>query len=430
MTLGAFALVALFVLGLSLASSRLDRLPVTGPMLSVAFGLAIAWSGSSKVAFTLGSEDVLLLAEVTLILLLFTDASRISAMSLRETGSLPGRLLLIGLPLAAVAGVAATGLILKDLTWTQAGLVALILTPTDAALGQAVVSNPAVPARIRHALEVESGLNDGLVVPAIGIFLVLVERAELGSRSEMAIEAIGEIGIGAVVGAIGGMVFGRLGLRALAKGTTEISRMRMATLAGAAATVGAALALGGNGFIAAFCAGLALRASSGKRCDSWMSLPENLGQLGTIVAFVAFGATMVRPAIEALTWQVAVCAVVLLTVARMVPVAVALAGSGLRWVTVAFMGWFGPRGLASILFALILTTETMVDGSDELVSVIAVVILASVVLHGISAGPLANRYGRWLAAHPVQHDMPENHEAMPQRARPSMMGGAIDPGMR
>ena len=417
MTLGAFAIVAVFILALSLGGSVIDRSPITPPMLSVAVGLSIALVGGSGVAFTLEGEEVLLIAEVTLILLLFTDATRISSTSLKETGSLPIRLLLVGLPLTALLGIAATSLILTDLTWTQAGLVALIVTPTDAALGQAVVSNPAVPARIRHALEVESGLNDGMVVPAIGIFLALVERAELGSRGEIAFDALGEIVIGAAIGALGGWLFGTLGIRALSSGFTDVSRMRMATLAGSAATVGGAIALGGNGFIAAFCAGLALRASSKQRCDSWTSLPENLGQLGTIVAFVAFGATMVKPALEALTWRIGLTALVLLTICRMLPVAIALIGSKLQWVTVAFIGWFGPRGLASILFALILTSETSIEESEVLASVITVVILCSVILHGLSAGPFANRYGQWLSAHPKKSAMPEHDEVPEQRPR-------------
>ncbi len=419
MTLGALVIIAGFVLVVALAGRQLEHLPITPPMLAVGVGLAISLVGHDEVAVTLGSEEVLLLAEITLIVLLFSDASRISPMSLRDTGSLPLRMLLIGLPLAALLGAVATSLILSDLTWAEAGLVAAILTPTDAAVGQAVVSSPSVPARVRHALEVESGLNDGLIVPVIGVFIVLVEGARLESSAALLGEAVGEIVIGAVVGAVGGYGFAKVSQLAIDREFTAVSSMRLATLSALAATVGLAVSLGGNGFIAAFLAGIALRLAAGVRCDSWLSLPENLGQLGALVAFVVFGATMVEPAIEALSWSMVLVAVVLLTLARMAPVAMALWGSGVQRPTTAFIGWFGPRGLASILFALVLTTESMAAETQELVSIISVVVLASIMLHGATAAPFSKRYGAWLEAHPSTADLSEHHEVPEQRPRPT-----------
>ena len=421
MTLGALALIAGFIVAVALAGDVLARLPLTPPMLAVSLGLAISAADNQHVSITLGSEEVLLIAEVTLIVLLFSDASRISLPSLRETGSLPFRLLLIGLPLAAAAGIVATGTILSSLTWAEAALVAAILTPTDAAVGQAVVSSPAVPGRIRHALDVESGLNDGLIVPVIGLMIALVVGAELESSGSIAAEALSEIGLGALVGVVGGYGFGRLGRWMLDTGKTGPSRLRLATLAALASTVGLAIAVGGNGFIAAFVAGIALRTATGELCDTWLSLPENVGQLGAIVAFVMFGATMVEPALGALTWPIVATAAVLLTVARMVPVTIALLGSDLRPPTVAFIGWFGPRGLASMLFALALTHEEGLDGSEQLITVITITVLASIFLHGMTAVPLARRYGAWLESHPATSELCENFDAPAQRPRASLM---------
>ncbi len=421
MTLGALAVIAVFIIALALAANPMSRLPVTPPMLAVLVGLGMFGLGNEHISITLGSEEVLLLAEVTLIVLLFSDASRISPDSLRDTRSLPFRLLLVGLPLTAFAGTASIAWILTDLSWTQAGLVAAMLTPTDAALGQAVVSSPVVPARVRHALEVESGLNDGLIVPVVGVFIALVEGAELESNGAIALEAFGEVTIGLVVGAVGGFGFGKLATVALDRSMTSLPRMRLAALAALGATVGLAISGGGNGFIAAFVAGMALRLAAGERTEGWLSLPDNLGQLGAIVAFVVFGATMVGSSLGSLNWAVVLCALAMLTVVRMGPVAIALFGSGLQRPTIAFIGWFGPRGLASILFALTLSTEAMVDEREQLVSIVTITVLGSIFLHGVTAVPLSNRYGTWLRAHPAGDVLDEHREVPVQRTRPNLM---------
>ena len=387
----------------------IEDLPATAPMLYVAAGVVLGPDVLSVLEIDLESETVAILAELTLALLLFADASRIDVRRLRRSIGLPARLLGIGLPLTIALGTLLTALLLTELSWAEAALIAAVLAPTDAALGEAVVANQAVPLRVRQALNVESGLNDGMAVPAVTIFLSLAIDAELDGPGSLATEALTEIGLGILVGIAIAFVLTRVAMQAMERRWTDSEGLRLLMLGGALVAFAGANAAGGNGFIAAFVGGLLVRAFMGEPVDAQTELTEDAAQIGATATFVVFGALLVWPAFDALTPLVAVCAIGTLTIGRMLPVAISLIGAGLKPPTVAFIGWFGPRGLASMVFGLLVIQEEALVGREELFSVIVLVIVASVVLHGISAAPLADRYGHWFDLH-GNHDMEEAAE--------------------
>lgn len=385
---GVLVLVAAF-------RHRITRLPVTAPMIFVAAGLLLGGDGLGWLSIELESESVALLAEFTLGILLFADASRIDVRRLRASAQIPARLLLIGLPLTVAMGTMVTAMLLTDLSWAEAALVATILAPTDAALGEAVVTNEAVPSRVRQALNVESGLNDGLVVPAVAVFTSLAAGIEFNDPMEFVGEAVTEIALGLLIGVATASVLAKVAKVAMQRDWSDAEGYRLLMLGGAVIGYAGASAAGGNGFIAAFVCGLLVRAFMGEPVDEQTELAEDAGQIGAAATFIVFGALLVWPALEELTLAVALCAIGTLTLGRMIPVWFALLGSGLRLPTVAFIGWFGPRGLASMVFGLLLFQEEALESPDDLFSVIVLVIVTSVVLHGATAAPLAHRYAAW-----------------------------------
>ena len=388
-------------------------LPVTAPMLYVAAGVVLGPDVAGLLEIDLESETVAVLAELTLALILFSDASRIDVRRLRHSIALPARLLGIGLPLTIAMGTVLTALLLTDLSWAEAALVA--------ALGESVMTNEAVPMRVRQALNVESGLNDGMVVPAVAIFLSLAIGAELDDPEQLAVDALTEVGLGLLIGIGIAFVLSRVAMRAMERNWTDSEGFRLLMLGGALAAFAGSIAAGGNGFIAAFVCGLLLRAFMGDPVDTHTTLTEDAGQIGATATFVLFGAVLVWPAFDALTPLVAVCAIATLTLGRMVPVAISLLGAGLRPTTVAFIGWFGPRGLASMVFGLLVIQEETLVGRERLFAVIVIVIVSSVVLHGMSAAPLANRFGRWFDLH-GNHDLEEMAEVEAAKLRGERRG--------
>ena len=404
MELSAVVMTAGVVVAYALISRRSATWPISGPIIFVGLGLFLGGDGIGVLEFAIGGEEIVVLAEVTLAVLLFSDAARADPMTLAKEFTLPARLLGIGLPLTIALGTGMTALLLTDLTLAEAALVAAILAPTDAALGQPVVTNRAVPVRVRQTLNVESGLNDGLVVPVVTVLLAVTERGEAGGARSWFGLAAEQIGFGLVVGLGVALFAGGLLIRARQAGWVEPAYLQVAMLAIGIGSWALASEIDGNGFIAAFVAGLTIAVLSRGRAEEHVVVAEDLGQLLSLVAFVVFGATFVGPALETVTAPVVVCALGTLTLGRMIPVAISLIGAGLKAPTVAFMGWFGPRGLASILFGLLIVTESEAAGGDELFALITFVVVASTVLHGITAAPLSQRYGAWYAAMGEEHD--------------------------
>ncbi len=417
MSFGEVCIVAAVLLAFSLVSRRTSKLPVTMPMVLVAAGAVSEATGAVTLDTEIGA--VVLIAEVTLAVILFGDAVRINVSALRNDAGLPGRLLLVGLPISVALGTVMTAALLTDLSWAEAALVAAILSPTDAALGTAVVSDEAVPLRVRQGLNVESGLNDGMVLPAVLLFIALStdEETTAGFWGRFVLR---QVGLGVVVGLAIGAGGAWLLTKALDRNWVEGIYAQLGTLCVAVLAFAGALAAESNGFIAAFIAGLAFgHIADDETAEHLDEYTEDTGQLLAAVAFFLFGNLFVSDALDSTTVWVVLCALGTLTIGRIIPVWIALTGMGAAWPTRLFIGWFGPRGLASIAFGLLLLEEESLEGAEELFAVIALVVLASVVLHGASASWGARRYGRWFATMTDDEldEMPEAMPVIPRRNR-------------
>jgi sodium/hydrogen antiporter len=405
MSASDLAIVAAIVFLWGTLSARLERYDVTAPIIFMLAGLVLTHGPMAPLGFAPSRELVKALAEITLVLVLFSDASRVRLRDLRADAGLCLRLLGIGLPLTIGLGILLALVLFHGMSIWLTLLVGAALAPTDAALGAGVMVNPAVPARIRRLLNIESGLNDGIATPVVLVAIAGAETAEhaasVGPGAAAAELALGVL-VGIIIGGAGGSVVNTARRRGWAEGGFAGS----AVLALAICAYACSLALHGNGFIAAFVGGLAYGATSGKRGERLVPYVEETGALVSLLVWLAFGAIAVLPAFDGLTWRTVLYALLSLTVIRMVPVAVALAGRRLGHTAVAFVGWFGPRGLASVVFAL-LALEDIGPSAAAAVTVISFTILLSVVAHGLTANPIAHRYGPRLAitAHgPVDAD--------------------------
>jgi sodium/hydrogen antiporter len=384
---------AIFVWGA--VSARLERADLTAPIVFTAFGAALA--GLGLVSARSAPGQFKLLVEITLVWVLFSDAARVRVHDLRHDVGAVLRLLGLGLPLTVLAGWGLATWLFPALGVWLALLVGAALAPTDAALGVPVVTNTVVPSRVRRLITVESGLNDGIVTPVVMI-AIAGAAADRGSAGADGVGgALADLAIGVAVGVVVGFTGGRLLDRARGRGWAAEDFTGIAVLALALLAYLTALAVDGNGFVAAFCGGIAFGAAAGSRGPAEMVFLEQTGGAVSLLVWLGFGAIAVPIVVDRMDWTLLLYGVLSLTVVRMVPVALVLIGSGFDRDTVLFVGWFGPRGLASLVFAL-LALEELGPSADEAVAVIAVTVFLSVLAHGISAAPLAARYGRAAAA--------------------------------
>ncbi|WP_425956544.1 cation:proton antiporter [Xylanimonas sp. McL0601] len=390
-------LLGLVAIAYALVASRLERWSVGGPLVMTAAGLVLGPAGLAVLQLPASSEPVKLATEVTLAMLLFADASTIGLRRLTHHAGLPLRLLAVGLPLTIVLGTVVAHGMLDGSTWAAAALVATILAPTDAALSLPVVSNPKVPPIVRTTLNVESGLNDGIATPVVTVLIAVVaseESATAGWLGDAGKAIAVAVAVAAVVGAGGAL----LALRARRDRWTTPLSDELAVLLLALVSYSGAVALGGNGFVSSFVAGLVFGAVTRHRVSRAVEYTETTGLFMSYAVWALFGAALAGPLLED-GWHASALAYALvsLTVIRMVPVAIALLGARTRVTTTLFIGWFGPRGLASVVF-LILAAHELHIGAQGATGVLAETvvwtILLSVVLHGLTAAPLSAWFGR------------------------------------
>ncbi len=400
MTEATIAVLALLMLGWAAVSGALSRHDITGPFVFALAGYLLANPDWGPLAVEVEATAVHLVAEGTLALVLFSDAVRVNLAELRRDLGIPARLLGIGLVLSVVLGGLFAGWILVGLPWALAGFIGAALAPTDAALSVEVINDERIPLRIRRVLNVESGLNDGIATPIV-VFMLAVAASQLDIVHESVSFEIGA----ALRDVAGGILVGiAVGIGAAVVISTATRRdwimtggRRLATLATAVAAFALAQALDTNGFLAAFVAGIAFGAMLQDNVVDREEATELLS-LGSeflaLVVWFVFGATLVPLAIEELDGRAVLYALASLTVVRMVPVTLSLVRSGLDLPSVVFIGWFGPRGLASVVFAL-LAIEELGDTTSEVrraVSIVGLTVLLSVVLHGITARPGGRQY--------------------------------------
>ena len=390
MNLAAVVMVMATIFLWGAVSARLQRADLTAPIVFTAVGALL--TGLDLVDIPSAPQRLTPLVEVTLVWVLFSDAARVRVHDLRDDIGRYVRLLAVGLPMTILAGWALAIWLFPGFDIWLGLLVAAALAPTDAALGVPVVTNPVVPSSVRRLLTVESGVNDGIVTPVVTLAIAGVASAEGLSGAPGVVEAFAELAIGAAVGLAVGFGGGWLLRWSRRRQWAAEDFIGLAVLALALVAYGSALLLHGNGFIAAFCGGLAFGAAAGRRGASEVVFLEQSSGLVSLLVWLAFGAIAVPLVLKSVDAITILYAVLSLTIVRMVPVALATIGAGLDRYTVLFVGWFGPRGLASLLFAL-LALEELGSSADQAVSVIAVTVFLSVLAHGGSATPLAKRYG-------------------------------------
>jgi sodium/hydrogen antiporter len=393
--IAVLAVVSSCVLAWSLVSARLERWDVSAPIAFVVLGVVVTHGPTAMVHLQLGSTGIRSLAELTLALVLFADASRVNVRRLRASAALPTRLLAIGLPLTIVAGALAAELLFGSSGFWVAAAIGAIVAPTDAALGASVMQDERVPAAVRRLINVESGLNDGIVTPFVNLFLAAAATTEAvrgaTSVASAVLELVGGAALGLGVGVVGAVLLAVCRRR----GWSSPAFRPLAILALALFAYSASLVAGTNGFVAAFVGGMAFGTADHHNDETALEFTEEVSLLLSVLVWFGFGAVMLVPGLEDAGWRDALFAVLALTVLRMGPVALALTGTGLDRATIAFVGWFGPRGLASVVFGLIAVDSLAPEESRAVLAVVTVTVALSVLLHGISASPLAARYGAY-----------------------------------
>lgn len=392
------AVLAIFAFLYSAVAGRIERSWLSGPIVFVVFGLVSGPYGFGILHGDLDPEGLRVIAEITLAFVLFTEAANANLGVLRRNLGIPERLLGIGLPLTIGLGFVAGVVIFPELSLLAVALLATMLAPTDAALGKPVVTNPGVPAPIREGLNFESGMNDGICVPVLFVFLGLAVGMEVeGGTFAHGLSIVAEqLGIGVAVG-LGLIAAAAWILKAVARRdwvTPHWAQVPVVALAAACFAV--AHEFGGSGFVACFVGGLLAGAIAKEHKHRLLAAAEGTGDVLALLTWVIFGAAVVGQAANQFTWQVALYAVLSLTVIRMVPVLLALAGTGMGMAGKLFVGWFGPRGLASIVF-IIIVLDAKLPGEQTLALVVVCTVILSVIAHGVTANPIATALGDRLA---------------------------------
>jgi len=389
-----FIFAALLIFGFGLFSRTSERSPISAAMVFVTVGIVAGPIGLGFLKEGINAPLVRILAEVTLVLVLFVDASTINLHTLIREKGVPFRLLLIGLPLTMGLGLALAVAIFDNVNPWALALMAFILSPTDAALGQPVVTNPDVPENIKEAINVESGLNDGIALPPILACIAVLSSAtaeKLGAQYWV-VFTLKQFLFGPLLGALVGWLGGRLVDKASKSEWMNPTFQRLAAWSLAVLSYALAEIFHGNGFIAAFFGGLMLGTHTPIVRERIQEFGEAEGQQLALFVFLIFGLVTVPAAVMYWDAQAWVYAILSLTVIRMVPVAVCLKGTQLGWRSVGLIGWFGPRGIASVLYLLMVVNELGLAGHERILSVIVLTVLLSVFLHGMSAVPLSRLY--------------------------------------
>lgn len=392
----AFAILLAFAL-YSLLNRAIGRTVLTLPMLFMFLGFALSGPLHTYAEPGLLNWTKVLFAQVTLIIVLFADASHVRFQQMTRAWKIPARMLFIGMPLTIALGTAIVYGLSPESGLAMALLTAALLTPTDAALGQSVVSSPDVPVHLSKAINVESGLNDGLALPFVLLGAILASAA-LPQQSEanmLAFEAIREIILGPAAGAVVGWSMAKLMDLAKTRGLNDEASGGVVFLSAAFMSYLVALMIGGNGFIAAFVGGMIFGNTYRHDIRFITEFMEGAGQLLTMSAFLAFGAFLLPVGLAHATPGLVVLALLFLTVVRMGPIFISLIGSGLNTGEKLFLGWFGPRGLASILFTMIIIEDFDVPNEDLVLAGVSLTVGLSILLHGLSATPLTG----WIARH-------------------------------
>ena len=397
------AVLAAFTFIYSVISGRVEKMAISGPIIFVFVGLVFGPLGLDWFKDDVSRVEFRVLVDLTLALILFIDAANADISVLRRQIEIPSRMLLVGLPGAIAVGFGVAVFLFDAITLFEAAILATMLAATDAALGKAVVTNKDVPSRLREGLNCESGLNDGLCVPILLIFIALAHGTAKADEGFGLMLVLKEIGIGAIVGlalAFGGAWL----LKTLSKkGWVSAVWAQIAVPALAFTCFSIAQSLHGSGYIAAFTGGL-LFGFIAKDATHKLVMPgEGIAESMAMLTWLIFGVSVIGQNARYFTWEIVVYAVVSLTVIRMLPVFLSLTGTGESYSNKLFLGWFGPRGLASIVFAIIVLNENL-PGGHYLAFVVTCTVGLSLIAHGVSANPLSQWIARKEGASPKSRE--------------------------
>ncbi|WP_448212558.1 cation:proton antiporter [Colwellia sp. MEBiC06753] len=389
----SLSLLIVFGFLYSVIASRLEKTIITGPMAFISFGMLINYLQIGSLEFDFKGEQLKLLVDLTLSLVLFLDATNADTSILRKYAKIPLRLLLCALPLTIVTGALIGWLIFPHFSWVQLAILATMLTATDAALGKAVFGNKAVPQHIRESLNVESGLNDGLCVPVLLVLIVIAQQSHSDQNGlTLAISYfISEVGIGVLTGVAVTFLAGEVVKIAWRKRWINEIWRQLPVIMIAFLCFSIAQALEGSGYIAAFVGGITFRVLAKKHTHELVLSAEGFSELLAMLTWITFGSLALTTIKQQFDWQILLYALLSLTLVRIVPVFVSLIGTKEPWYNKLFIGWFGPRGLASIVFAIIVLNAN-IPNSEDISVVVVYTVLLSAILHGISAVPYANKF--------------------------------------
>jgi sodium/hydrogen antiporter len=377
--LGEALLIVGGLLAVAAALSGVTRRSVLSiSVLAVTAGVGLA--AADVVSVNARDAGLLEIVELALILTLFSDGMFVERELLARHWGPPARALAVAMPVTM--GLLALGayLVFPELSWAEAFLLAAILSPTDPVVTSTVVTAQRVPALIRHTLNLESGLNDGLALPFVLFFLVLATAG--GDAGQEAVELLGEAAFGAAIGIALGVIGGRLHSRLPGGGITARYEGIYAVGFGLAA-FGLADVTFGNGLIAAFVAGIVLAREEHEVPDSFVAFSDNVSSIFAVITFFLFGALIVATGYDGSIWALLAFIAVALLIARPVAVLAALVGTKLPRPQRLFIAWFGPKGVASMLFALFILDRSVAEGS-LVFDVAAFVILSSILAHGLT----------------------------------------------
>ncbi len=386
-------ILALFIFCYSLVAGRVERAAASGPIVFVVSGFIMGPMIFGWFDGDVTRDGIKLLADLTLALILFIDAANADFSVLKKQFHIPSRMLLVGLPGVIFLGTLTAAVLFNRLSIFEAAILGTMLAATDAALGKAVVTNKAVPKEIREGLNIESGLNDGLCVPILFVFIALAHGSIEGSGTLHALQlVVQELGIGLVVGL--GLTF--VGAKAFTwclerVWVTEIW-IQVTVVALSIACFAMAQSLHGSGYIAAFVGGLLFGYIAKEATHKLVLAAEGVGETLALMTWFVFGAAVIGQSFDDFTWTMVVYAFLSLTVIRMLPIFLSLAGTGQKAASKLFLAWFGPRGLASIVFAIIVLNRE-VPNAKFMAMVVVLTVFSSLVAHGISANPLSAAIG-------------------------------------
>ena len=370
--------LGLLLLVTSALSGWLHGTVLSISVLSLAVGAGLSlWGVLDVQPDTPGLIEVI---ELALVLTLFSDGLTVERELLQERWRDPALALAVAMPVTLLLIALAGKLLFAELTWAEALLLGAVLAPTDPVVTSSVVSSPRVPAAVRHSLNLESGLNDGLALPFVLVFIVLASPG--GDAGTSALETAGESVAGAIIGTAVALGGGWL-LHRLPGGGLDERHDGVYSLAIALIAFGLAEVTIGNGLVSTFVAGIALGVSEAELPRAFTRFNENLSAILQIAAFALFGALVVTTDDPSSPLAVVAFILALLLVARPAAIALAFARSRLRRPEKVFIAWFGPKGVASMLFALFVL-ESHAPDRTVVFEIASFAILASILAHGLT----------------------------------------------